>query len=139
MKRLNDSSQILGGRSSQLKIDSSLRSEFGWGNHTAEACIITFDSVHSHSAVYISEDLILIILMPNPEAAWNYSSSKREEKYTVSFSDIMDIEIKLDPTLNAPESLHNDEKEIRRQSTKLFLRGGQGTNKCNKVILSLQQ
>jgi hypothetical protein len=136
MQRLADRSKALHGGSS-WNVDSTVRSEFGWGSHTAHTAIVTYQDVHSHATVYVSEDRILIILTADPDSGSLYSEARNEDKYMIELADIADVVIKREPTLVG--RLHKAKKEVRRQSIFLFLNGGEGIvyfHLCPRVALS---
>lgn len=130
MQRLSDHSKALHGGSSWT-VDSTVRSEFGWGSHTAHTAIVTYHEIHSHATVYVSEDRILIILSSDPDAGSYYADTRNEDKFIIELADIADVVIKREPTILG--KLHKADKEVRRQSVFIFLKGDEG--KCSLVIV----
>lgn len=123
MHRIADHSKALHGGSS-WNVDSTVRSEFGWGSHTAHTAIVTYGDIHSHATVYASEDKILIILSSDPDFGASYTNARNEDKYGIELADIADVVIKREPSLVGKH--HRAKKEVRRQSIFIFLKGGEG-------------
>lgn len=123
MQRINDQSKALHGGSS-WNVDSTVRSEFGWGSHTAHTAIVTYENIHSHATVYVSEDRILIILSSDPDYGSSYTEARNEDKYIIELADITDVVIKREPSIVG--RLHKANMEVRRQSIFIFLKGGEG-------------
>lgn len=123
MRRIADHSKALHG-GSKWNVDSTIRSEFGWGSHTAHTAIVTYGDIHSHATVYASEDEILIILSSDPDYGSSYTTARNEDKYAIELTDITDVVIKREPALLG--RLHKAKMEVRRQSLFVFLKGGEG-------------
>lgn len=121
MQRITNNTHTFGGRTSQFTIDSSLRNEFGWGNHTLEKAIITTDAFRSHCVLCCSEESILIILVPNPDAPSSFSHRRNEEKYAVFFKNILDIDLEA-VDVSKPSKLHNPDREVHRLTVRVFLK-----------------
>lgn len=123
MQRIADHSKALHGGSS-WSVDSTIRSEFGWGSHTAHTAIVTYGEIHSHATVYVSEDKILIILASDPDYGSFYHDTRNEDKFAIELADITDVVIKREPSIVG--KLHKAVKEVRRQSIFVFLKGAEG-------------
>lgn len=123
MHRIADHSKALHGGSS-WNVDSTVRSEFGWGSHTAHTAIVTYGAIHSHATVYASENQILIILSSDPDYGSSYTTARNEDKYAIDLTDITDVVIKRESSLMG--RLHKAKKEVRRQSIFVFLKNGEG-------------
>lgn len=133
MQRLADHSKALHGGSSWT-VDSTVRSEFGWGSHTAHTAIVTYQEIHSHATVYVSEDRILIILSADPDTGALYSEARNEDKFVIELVDIADVVIKREPSIVG--KLHKTKKEVRRQSIFIFLKGDEGISNYFQVYKS---
>jgi hypothetical protein len=125
MQRITDHTKALHGGSSWT-VDSTVRSEFGWGSHTAHTAIITYQDIHSHATVYVAEDKILIILSSDPDFGSSYADARNEDQYVIELADITDVVIKREPTIVG--RLHKVKKEVRRQSIFIHLKGGEGNH-----------
>eukprot|EP00601_Ochromonadales_sp_CCMP2298_P019087 CAMPEP_0173298534 /NCGR_PEP_ID=MMETSP1143-20121109/16148_1 /TAXON_ID=483371 /ORGANISM="non described non described, Strain CCMP2298" /LENGTH=655 /DNA_ID=CAMNT_0014238665 /DNA_START=147 /DNA_END=2110 /DNA_ORIENTATION=- len=130
MRRIVDESRSMHG-SSSWRVDSTIRSEFGWGSHTANAAIVTFEHIHSHAIVYVSEHQILVVLTGDPEMGLKYVESRAEQKFAIDLTDITDVVIKRDPSIldkkakKQHKKLHKQFMDKKKQSVFIYLKSNE--------------
>jgi hypothetical protein len=100
MEKLSSAVETL-GKGLQTHIDAAWTSELGWGKHTLEMGLLECDEgpylLRGHHCAFCCTDIgILAIFMSNPDDPMSQLSRarRREEKYLIRYSTIVDIETK---------------------------------------------